>query len=105
MYNKGYRYVAYDAANGEYQEFKTIKEAQDWLIEDDYDGISNEAIEGRNYIAEIKYKSNVIVLDKKEDYHVHTDECPEDCNEKEWEYSNDFDWIGIQEFQEIDWEE
>lgn len=26
-YNKGFRYVAYDAANGEYQEFKTKEDA------------------------------------------------------------------------------
>ena len=28
-YNDGYRYVAFDAANREYQEFRTIKEAEE----------------------------------------------------------------------------
>lgn len=37
-----YRYVAYDAANGEYEEFKTVKEAEDWLTENDYAGISDK---------------------------------------------------------------
>ena len=27
------RYVAYDAANGEYEEFKALKEAEDWLTD------------------------------------------------------------------------
>lgn len=94
-YNKGYRYVAYDAANGEYQEFKTIDEAKKWLTCDDYEEISCEAIEGRNYIAEIQYKSRVDVIDRKCDY-----ECAED-----WDYRDDIDWIGKQEFEKINWEE
>lgn len=100
-----YRYVAYDAANGEYQEFKTLKEAEDWLKECDYEGISEEAIDGRNYIAEIQYRSVVIETDRKENYHVHTEECPEDCDEEEWPYSDDFDWVGTHFYEKIDWEE
>ena len=29
-------------SNGEYQEFKTNEDAEDWLKEDDYEGISEE---------------------------------------------------------------
>ena len=104
-YNDGYRYVAFDAANREYQEFRTIKEAEEWLTENDYEGILEEAVEGRNYIAEIQYKSVVNVIDEKSNYHVHTDECPENCDDEEWPYSDDFDWTGDHHYEKINWEE
>ena len=104
-YNSGYRYIAYDAANGEYQEFRTIKEAEEWLKEGGYDGISEEAVEGRNYIAEIQYKSVVNVIDEKSNYHVHTEECSENCDEEEWPYNDDFDWMGDHHYEKINWEE
>ena len=49
---KNYRFVAYDAANGDYEEFETLKEAEDWLKEGDGEGISDEACCGQNYIAD-----------------------------------------------------
>ena len=48
--NKNYRFVAYDAANGDYEEFETLKEAEDWLKEEDGEGISDEACCGQNYM-------------------------------------------------------
>ena len=100
------RYVAYDAASGDYEEFKTLKEAEDWLTDgDDGEGISEEACNGQNYIAEIQYRSTVTTTDRKEDYHVHTDECTEDCDEEEWPYSDDFDWIGTHSYEKINWDE
>ena len=104
-YNKGFRYVAYDAGYGEYQEFKTKEDAEKWLKENDYEGISEEAVEGKNYIAEIQYKSVVDVIDEKSNYHVHTDKCSENCDEEEWPYSDDFDWIGNHHYERINWEE
>lgn len=98
-----YRYVAYDAANGDYEEFETLKEAEDWLKEGDGEGISDEACCGQNYIAEIQYRSVVTKTDEKSNYHVHTDECPEDCDKEEWPYSDDFDWIGHHSYEKIDW--
>ena len=100
---KDYRYVAYDAANGKYEEFETLKEAEYWLKDGDDEGISEEACNGRNYIAEIQYRSVVTLTDKKEDYHVHTEECTEDCDEEEWPYSDDFDGIGDHHYERIDW--
>lgn len=61
-----YRYVAYDAANGEYEEFETLKEAEDWLKEGDGEGISDEACCGHNYIAEIQYRSVVTKTDENQ---------------------------------------
>lgn len=99
-----YRYVAYDAANGEYQEFETLNEAENWLKEDDGEGISNEACCGQNYIAEIQYISEVTRIDEKKNYHVHTDDCPEDCDEEEWPYNDDWDWIGDHHYVRINWD-
>ena len=98
------RYVAYDAASGEYGEFVTLKEAEDWLTDGDAEGISEEACNGRNYIAEIQYRSTVTITDRKEDYHVHTDECMEDFEEEEGPYCDDFDWIGEHSYEKIDWD-
>ena len=103
-YNYGFRYVAFDSANGEYQEFKTIKDAENWLTEGDEEGISEDACNGRNYIAEIQYKSVVTKLEDKSDYHEHTDDCPDDCEEEEWPYNSDFDWIGNHHYEKINWE-
>lgn len=97
------RYVAYDATNGEWEEFETLKAAEDWLTENDGDGISEEACNGQNYIAEIQFRSAVTVIDGKDNYHVHTDDCPEDCDEEEWPHNNDFDWVGKHSYTKIDW--
>ena len=44
-----------------------------------------------------------MLYDEKSNYHVHTDECPEDCDEEEWPYNDDFDWIGHHYYEKIDW--
>ena len=98
------RYVAYDAANGYYKEFETLQEAESWLKKNDGDGISDEACNGENYIAEIQFRSIVTKIDEKENYHVHTDECAEDCDEEEWPYSDDFDYIANHSYDKIDWD-
>ena len=102
---KGCRFVAYDAANGDYEEFDDIQSAKDWLTENDGEGISEEAENGANYIAEIKYRSKVFVVDTPDNYHVHTDECTEDCPEEEWPYDDEFSFIGKHVYQKIDWED
>jgi len=102
--NHGFRYVAYDAANGEYEEFKSLKEAKDWLTENDGEGISEEAQNGQNWIAEIQYQSVVAKLEDKSDYHTHTNDCSEDCDKEEWPYSDEFDWIGEHSYEKIEWD-
>lgn len=52
-------YVAYDALACEYEDFDTIQEAQDWLLErceDDGDGISDDIL--FSFIATVTYKVN-----------------------------------------------
>ena len=99
-----YRYVAYDAHNAEYEQFKTIKEAEDWLKENDGNGISEEAVNGFNFIAEIQYISVVEETDNKSNYHVHNDECGNDCEEEEWPYDDEFSWVGNHRYEKIEWE-
>lgn len=36
---------------------------------------------------------------------IHTDECPDDCDEEEWPYDDDFDWIGHHSYEKIDWDQ
>ena len=98
------RYVAYDAQNRDYEEFETLKDAENWLKEGDGEGISEEAELGQNYIAEIQYRSVITKLEEKSDYHVHTDSCPENCDEEEWPYNDDFDWIADHSYEKIDWD-
>ena len=92
----GDEYVAYDAASGEYETFDTFEEAQKWLAEGDYaDGaISSEAMDGNNFIAVITHRSKYIITDEKKNYHVHTDTCPENCDEETWPYDSDYENVG-----------
>lgn len=112
QYNYGFRYIAYDAENGEYQEFKTVKEAENWLTENDREGISESAVNGQNYIAEICYKSVVAKIEDKNDYcSCDDDTYDEDENgncincgkEERWAYSDEFDWIGKHSYEKINW--
>jgi hypothetical protein len=95
--------VAYDANETEYAQFETKEEAEKWLTrwDDGDEGITMEAVEGDNIIAEIKWRSQVTVTDTKANYHVHTDECGEDCEEEEWPYCSDFNWVGKHEYVEV----
>ena len=102
--NYGFRYVAYDAANGEYEEFKTLKEAKDWLTDGDGEGISEEACNGQNWIAEIQYVSEVTKIDDKSNYHENEDGELVNDDGKEWPLSDDFDWLGSHHYVKIDWD-
>jgi len=97
------KFVAYDACNGDLEYFNTKEEAEDWLTENDCEGISKEAENGYNWIAEIKWRSVVIITDNKLNYHEHTDDCSEDCDKEEWPYDCDFDYIGNTTFEEVDY--
>lgn len=103
--NHGFRYLAYDAANGEYEQFKTLKEAKDWLTENDGEGISEEAQNGQNWIAEIQYQSVVTKIEDRDDYcqcDLDNEDCS--CGKEEWPYSDEFAWIGDHDYAKIDWE-
>ncbi len=86
-------FIAYDASNCEYEPCTTLEEAKKWLRENDCDGISEEAMDGNDFIAKVTHRSKYTETDRREDYHFHTDACPEDCTEEEWPYA-DWDTVG-----------
>ena len=92
------KYVAFFAANCESETFETFEEAEKWLTdgyETDIDeGYSEETMNGFDYIAKITHRSKFTESDRKENYHEHTDDCPEKCDEEEWPHDNAFDIIG-----------
>ena len=113
QYNNGYRYVAYDAANGDYEEFKSLKEANDWLTDMDGEGISEEAVNGQNWIAEIQYRSVVTQIEDKGDYCTcddetfvpdHDDRCSVCGKEERWPYPDEFDYIANHTYEKINWD-
>lgn len=102
---KKIRYVAYDAANSDYEWFETVEEAKKWLTHDDGDGISEEACNGQNFISEIQYRSVVTKIEDRDDYckceNMEDEECV--CNKQAWEHSEDFSWIGVHDYEKIEY--
>ena len=100
-----YKYVAYSAEANEGELFETFEEAEKWLYEfyDPTEGYSDGTVNGFDVIAKITHHSKFVAIDKKENYHDHTDDCPEgdNCEEEEWPYSDEFDEIGDIIFEEV----
>lgn len=98
-------YIAYHSDYNEYNSFETFEEAVEWLHEMDAsgdDGIPNETIEGRNFIAQITHRSNYKIIDKKSNYHCHDDNCPDDCKKEEWPYQSEFEVAGSVEYLPVE---
>lgn len=87
-------FVAYDAANCEYEWFETFEQAAAWLKEANSEGISEEAIEGLSFIAQITHRTGFVETDNQKNYHEHTEGCPADCDEEEWPYDSEWDFVG-----------
>lgn len=98
------KFVAHDADNAEYEFFDTKEEAEAWLNQDQEEGLGVDACAGYNFIAEIKWRSVYHETDKKEDYHEHTDECPEGCEEEELPFDSDFDSVGVIKYEEVEYD-
>ena len=96
------KYIAFDATNYEYEPCNTFDEAKKWLRENDCEGISEETMEGGDFIAKITHRSKYTETDRKEDYHEHTDACPEDCAEEEWPFDDAWDVVGKVEMVEVE---
>ena len=89
------KYIAYNAAIGEYEHFETLETAKKWLIGQDFsEGIPSEIECGQCFIAKITHKTKMNVTDKKENYHEHSEKCPKDCDKEEWPYYDGFDYVG-----------
>lgn len=98
------KYIAFYACEGDIEFFETFEEAKKWLedYDDDcHDGYPEESTNGGNYIAKITHQSFYKITDKKEDYHEHTENCPDDCEKEEWPYDSDFDEVGKIIYREI----
>lgn len=105
------KFVAYYAIENEYEIFPTFGEAEKWLQEfySSDEGISEDSINGNDYIAKITHVSNFIETDNKKnypclmskDYCEHDDTCDENCDGEEWPYDSKYDFIGHIEFREL----
>lgn len=87
-------YIAYYAANNEIEYFDTKADAEKWLDEfykedTENEGFAEETTNGQDFIAKIIARSKFVEVEKKVDYHHHTDNCPEGCDKEEWPYD---DW-------------
>jgi len=91
---KQYKYVAYEADNGEYETFEDFESAKEWITRDNGDGFGEETCNGQSYIAKITHRTNYEVTDRVENYHEHTDECPTYCDKEEWPYGSEFTTVG-----------
>lgn len=81
-----YKYIAYDLTDCEFHTFKTYEEALAYINGiDGSEGFSEEQMNGGAGIAEIKYKTQYIPTELKEDY--------EKAGE-EWPYCDEFDSVG-----------
>ena len=86
-------FVAYDAANCEYEWFATFPQAVAWLKEANDEGISDETMEGLSFIARITHRTGFVETDNRKNYREHTDGRPVDCDEEEWPY-DEWDYVG-----------
>lgn len=89
-------YLAFDASNFEFEEFLTLKEAQDWIKEvsqDTSDGSLLEETENcKIYILHETVKLRV--TDKKSNYEYEDeDDIPEGVIAEAWPYSNSYDEV------------
>lgn len=98
------KYVAYDAQNNETETFETIEAAQEWLKNYNAyeDGIDKEVEQGYSFIAKIIYRTGYLTIDRKENYHIHTENCPINCDQETWPYSVEYDEVGEIVFKEVD---
>ena len=101
------KYLAFDAVNGDHEEFETIKEAQNYLEEifiDVEQGYADETELCKIY--ELKQFVKLETIDSKENYKYECiDDVPDDENIDEetdiWPYDNSFDKIAKHKFIDI----
>jgi hypothetical protein len=117
------KWIAFYAADGEWDEFDTYEDAWKWLHEWHVgtafggDRYASETIDGADYIAQITHRSKYVVTDCKETHpcphkvypYCHGYDpalCPEDCPaENPWPYSTRYDNAGKVEMEKVEEEE
>lgn len=92
FHNSGW--IAYDAANGDTEIFPSLEKAESWLYECSDEGIAEETEHGHSYIAKITHRSAMEIIDRKENYHQHNDDCTDSCDKETWPYDDEYDYVG-----------
>jgi hypothetical protein len=94
------KYLAYDSINSDYEEFETIEQAREWLVEAFHspdDGYHPELVDCKIY--ELKEVAGYDVTDKKENYKYECEEdAPEGHEDEAWPFSSEFDEIWQHKF-------
>lgn len=97
-------YLAYDEINSEYEEFETLKEAQEWLVEAFLgdDGYHPDMTGCKIY--RLFQTVDYDVIDRKENYkYMYEEEIPEgDEISVAWPYNSDADEIWKHKFISIE---
>jgi len=88
------KYVAYYSYEGEYETFETFEKAEKWLQDwDKEDGISDETMQGLNFIAEITHRSSVKKTVTKEEYIE---------KNGSWDFDPEWTWLGEVEYKAVE---
>jgi hypothetical protein len=99
------KYIVYDAFQNVYYPYDTLSEAQAALCgliteESHIDGLRDDHL--NSFIATQTHAVEFEETDNKDNYPCphHNDycsgpeeDCPEDCDEEEWPYTNEFDYV------------
>lgn len=96
------KYLAYDSINSDYEEFETIEQAREYLVEaflDPDEGYHPDLIDCKIY--ELKETVEYDVIDKKENYkYMDEDDIPEGSDEEAWGHG-DVDEVWKHKFIDI----
>lgn len=98
MSDKIKKWLAFEAANCEWEKFESFEAAKKWLFGGNDEGYPKEFINGESFIAEITHVTGVDIKERREDY-CETDCCDEcdkdefDCGKEQWPYGT-WEWVG-----------
>ena len=84
-------YIAHDGASGDTESFLTFEQAENWLKICEDGAISQEAVEGRSYIAKITHRSKYTETDNKKNYPA-----------GDWPHDNEFDSVGDVTYEPVE---
>jgi hypothetical protein len=100
------KWIAHSAVYCETEEFDDFESAKRWLEKcwsDDNDGyVSDESVDGRDWIAKITHCSTYIIDGKKEDYTENEEGELFDSYGEPYPVSDEFDCYGHLELKSVD---
>jgi hypothetical protein len=103
------KFFAYNATEGDFQEFDSFEAAADWIKEFNQDsdfGVSEEFQNGDCFIGKITHRSKYTITDRKENYCQKVcEECPlqeaSDCGHERWPFNDYWEYVGDLSFEPI----